>query len=234
MRSSPAPARGASPGRARLLRPVPRVRRPVRLPMPARRQQLIDSARHVFASRGFRGATTRELASAAGVTEAVIFQHFADKQALYDAVLLDNVAPATADPWFTALDAARRAGNDAAVLHTLYAGLLDLHEQDPHLMRLVTFAALEGHPIAPRLHARGRRLYRFLEKFIVERQHQGRFRPGPPAVLIRGVLALPIYDILLRQLFKTPWPPVDRDTLIAAGAAFMLAGLSAAAPGKLS
>ena len=58
-----------------------------RLPPAVRRQQIIDTARTVFATRGFRGATTRAIAEAAGVTEAVIFQHFADKSALYAAIL---------------------------------------------------------------------------------------------------------------------------------------------------
>ena len=59
----------------------------VRLSLARRRRQLIDAARRVFAERGFRGATTRQIAAAAGVTEALIFQHFPDKDALYDAIL---------------------------------------------------------------------------------------------------------------------------------------------------
>ena len=55
--------------------------------MAARREQLMGTALKLFADHGFRGTTTRRIAEEAGVTEAVIFQHFADKDALYAAIL---------------------------------------------------------------------------------------------------------------------------------------------------
>ena len=42
--------------------------------------------RGVFAENGFRGTTTRALAVAAGVSEALLFQHFPTKEALYFAM----------------------------------------------------------------------------------------------------------------------------------------------------
>jgi len=42
-----------------------------------RRRQLIEVAIDLFSRRGFSGTTTREIALAAGVTEAIIFRHFA-------------------------------------------------------------------------------------------------------------------------------------------------------------
>jgi len=46
-----------------------------------RRRQLIEVAIELFSQRGFAGTTTKEIAAAAGVTEAVIFRHFATKHA---------------------------------------------------------------------------------------------------------------------------------------------------------
>ncbi|RXL62837.1 TetR/AcrR family transcriptional regulator, partial [Citrobacter sp. AAK_AS5] len=60
---------------------------PQRLSAPDRQQQLLAAALQVFSRKGFKGATTREIAGAAGVTEAIIFQHFPSKEALYSAVL---------------------------------------------------------------------------------------------------------------------------------------------------
>src|SRR3954463_10432311 len=51
------------------------------------RSQILDIALNVFSRKGFNGATTKEIAAAAGVTEAIIFRHFPSKQALYTAVL---------------------------------------------------------------------------------------------------------------------------------------------------
>src|SRR5215813_14785879 len=51
------------------------------------RQQILKTAIRLFAQKGFRGTTTREIALSAGVNEVTIFRHFARKQDLYDAVL---------------------------------------------------------------------------------------------------------------------------------------------------
>ena len=58
-----------------------------RLPASDRRRQLLETALDLFSRKGFEGATTKEIAAAAGVTEAIIFRHFPTKQALYTAVL---------------------------------------------------------------------------------------------------------------------------------------------------
>lgn len=57
-----------------------------RLPGDERRDRILDAALRVFAERGFHGATTRELAKAAGVSEALMFRHFPTKEDLYSAL----------------------------------------------------------------------------------------------------------------------------------------------------
>jgi AcrR family transcriptional regulator len=224
----PAAGTAARPARARRTPPGRR------LPTAARRQQIIDTARTVFATCGFRGATTRAIAEAAGVTEAVIFQHFPDKSALYAAILEQKASDPADERWFAALEAARKSGDDTETLRVLFAGILQQHRADPAHMRLMAYASLEGHPVAPRLLARGRRLYNFLEDWITDRQRSGRFRNASPALLVRATLALPIYYVLQRQLFKTPWPSVDPQEVIAEGVDVALAGLVAPASGAAS
>jgi len=51
-----------------------------------RRAAIIEAVRRVFAEKGFHGTTTRELAEAAGVSEALLFKHFPNKEALYSAM----------------------------------------------------------------------------------------------------------------------------------------------------
>jgi AcrR family transcriptional regulator len=51
-----------------------------------RRADIIDAARRVFVEKGFYGTTTRELARAAGVSEALLFKHFPNKEAIYTAI----------------------------------------------------------------------------------------------------------------------------------------------------
>jgi AcrR family transcriptional regulator len=58
----------------------------VKLSGQERREAIIKAARGVFVEKGFHGTTTRELARAAGVSEALLFKHFPSKEALYSAI----------------------------------------------------------------------------------------------------------------------------------------------------
>jgi AcrR family transcriptional regulator len=53
-----------------------------------RRAAILRAVRRVFAEKGFDGTTTRELADAAGVSEALLFKHFPNKEALFSAMKL--------------------------------------------------------------------------------------------------------------------------------------------------
>lgn len=57
-----------------------------RLSKAERRATIVHAVRRVFSEKGFDGTTTRELADAAGVSEALLFKHFPTKQALYTAM----------------------------------------------------------------------------------------------------------------------------------------------------
>jgi AcrR family transcriptional regulator len=50
------------------------------------RQRLLEAAMRVFAESGFRGATTRRIAEAAGVNEVTLFRQFKSKAALINEV----------------------------------------------------------------------------------------------------------------------------------------------------
>ncbi|MFO7547240.1 MAG: helix-turn-helix domain-containing protein [Trueperaceae bacterium] len=58
----------------------------------ATRQLLLDAAATVFSELGFAGATTKQIARAAGVSEGTIYRHFTDKRELFAAVFMDRNA----------------------------------------------------------------------------------------------------------------------------------------------
>ena len=62
--------------------PAPRLR----LDSEARRGRIVDAALPLFARKGFAGTTTKEIAEAAEVSEALLFKHFPTKAALYGAI----------------------------------------------------------------------------------------------------------------------------------------------------
>ncbi len=59
----------------------------MRLPSGERRQAIVTAVKGAFADKGFDGTTTRELARAAGVSEALLYKHFPSKESLYVAML---------------------------------------------------------------------------------------------------------------------------------------------------
>src|SRR5947199_3771998 len=58
-----------------------------RLDSDERHKAIVTAAVPLFASKGFAGTTTRELAEAAGISEALLFKHFPSKQYLYGEIL---------------------------------------------------------------------------------------------------------------------------------------------------
>jgi AcrR family transcriptional regulator len=53
----------------------------------ATRQALLDAAHALFTGRGYAAASTPEICAAAGVTRGALYHHFADKRALFQAVI---------------------------------------------------------------------------------------------------------------------------------------------------
>lgn len=58
-----------------------------RLPAAERRRALVDAALRVFSEGSYAGATTSDIARAAGVSEPILYRHFASKRDLYFACL---------------------------------------------------------------------------------------------------------------------------------------------------
>jgi AcrR family transcriptional regulator len=64
----------------------PAARRP-RRPAAERRRQILAAARTLFAERGFDATTTRDLAAAADINDALIYRYFPDKHAILAALV---------------------------------------------------------------------------------------------------------------------------------------------------
>jgi len=70
--------------------------RGLRLSGKERRTAIVEAVLPLFSKKGFQGATTKELAAAAGVSEALLYRHFPSKEALYEEILTrcsDNSEP---------------------------------------------------------------------------------------------------------------------------------------------
>src|SRR5438552_7500635 len=89
-----------------------------------RQAAIIKAVRRLFADKGCHGTTTRELATAAGVSEALLFKHFPNKEALYSAMLLScsREDAAAKQDRLAALEPS--AATLAVMVHVLFAHIL--------------------------------------------------------------------------------------------------------------
>jgi len=169
-----------------------------------RRLQILRIAVRLFSQRGFRGTTTKEIAQAAGVSEAMVFRHFANKEELYTAILDHKACEGEIeDPCELVADAVRQK-DDRAVFETLAFSALEHHERDRQFLRLLLHSALEGHELAQMFWDRNiLQVYEFLGSYIGERQRDGVFRAIEPKIVVRAFIGMLIHHSLNNNL----WDP---------------------------
>jgi AcrR family transcriptional regulator len=190
-----------------------------------RRGQLIDTAMRLFSLHGFTGTTTREIARAAGVNEAIIFRFFPHKDDLYAAILERKSIEWCSDAWVEELRAAGAHGDDALVIRSVVAHLVEHQRRDPVFTRLMLHSALENHSFARQYRERHfAPLHLFLLEYVAARQRDGRFRAGDPHAIVRAVVAVPVQHGLVETLLPDR-DVVFGDDVIDVYTNFILAGL---------
>ncbi|MFL6105985.1 MAG: TetR/AcrR family transcriptional regulator [Marmoricola sp.] len=97
-----------------------------------RREQLIEIARTVFSEKGFDGASVEEIASRAGVSKPVVYEHFGGKEGVY-AVVVDREVRQLLGMMREALS----AGSPRLLLEQAAFALLDYIEQSSEGFRIL-------------------------------------------------------------------------------------------------
>lgn len=197
-----------------------------RLSAPQRREQILNAATEVFSRNGFQGTTLRQLARRAGISEATIYQHFASKEALYDAILEKKIKDRK--HLYYPLEAAE-AKQDMKVLTTIVGNFLQQQSVDNSFMRMLLFSALEGHELS-RKFVRGplQDFFDFLGGYLESRMEQGVFKPMGGQVASRLLIGMVFYCILLREVYHDPGiQNVDLDDLAGKVVDLFYAGMRA-------
>ncbi len=171
----------------------------VRLSGEERRLQIIEAAARLFSQKGFRGTTTREISQAVGVSEAMLFKHFATKEELYAAII---EAKSHLQRTLDTLEAAAEEGDDAEVLRRLAREMIERTAHDPTLMRLTFFSALEGHVLSDMMfRSRVQQLDDFLSRYIARRITAGAFRDLDPLQAAWNFIGMVSHYVQRRELF---------------------------------
>jgi AcrR family transcriptional regulator len=204
-----------------------RVKMKTRMRGEERHQAIVRSAIHLFAEKGFRGATTRELAARVGVTEPVLYQHFKTKRDLYGAIIETKARQASERVHL--LRPFAGSGDDTVFFTRLAELILDRYEKDPTLTRLLLFSSLEGHELAGHFFERVfRDFYELVLDYIRRRVEAGAFRQVDPEVAARSLIGMVGYHGLVEQLFPGYLVKRNRKRVAREMAAIFLNGVSAA------
>jgi AcrR family transcriptional regulator len=86
---------------------------------PERRAAVVETACRIFARRSYHGSTTAQIARETGVTEPVLYRHFASKRELYLACL-DAVWDRVQGLWQKALERERDPANSLKAIGKAY------------------------------------------------------------------------------------------------------------------
>ena len=165
-----------------------------------RREQILEAATQLFARQGFQGTTTKQISEQTGVTEALIFRHFASKDELYWAVIERKIK--AAPPGEHMRERLSAGGSDLEVLSGVATQILDRRAKDQTLSRLLLYSALENHRLSHRFfRTYVAECYEVLADYIRGRIAEGQFRPVDPLLAARGFLGMVVYHSWIQELF---------------------------------
>ena len=164
-----------------------------------RRAQIIGVSKQLFSKKGFNGTTTKEIAKASGISEAMIFRHFASKQQLYSAII-DQRIQEVGD---LIPDDAMKEKDDERVFSSIARLVLEKTQQDPTMMRLLYFSALEGHDLSDMFYSSHeiKRIMKLVE-YIKLRIADGAFRNLDSVLVARAFVGMLYSYVTAKHLFN--------------------------------
>jgi len=150
------------------------------------RTRILKSALRLFARQGYDGATTRDLAEAAGVAEGTLFRHFTNKKA----ILIEVATQGWVDILTDLLTELSEMGSYKAVAQVMRRRMLHLHE-NADMMR-VCFMEAQFHPdLRDRIQTEViEKMTDVAEAFFQTAMDQGVYRKMNPKMVARVFLGM--------------------------------------------
>lgn len=151
----------------------------------------------LFSRKGFAGTTTKEIALAAGVSEAIIFRHFATKRELYTAIIEHNIHSAGAKQVLAGLETCMKRRDDEGLFRLIAKEMIEEHRRDARFEKLMLHASLEGHELAT-IYQRefGLPIFANLRAYLDRRQRSGALRHIDSGAMIVAIAGMAHYYAL--------------------------------------
>ena len=174
----------------------------LRLPASDRRLQLVETALDFFSRKGFGGTTTKEIAAAAGVTEAIIFRHFPSKQDLYNAVLDHHHDSGQLAECIAQWESCMERNDDEGLIRAIIERVIEAFRSDLRVHRILMFAALEGHEAALEYNRKfSLPISSLLLQYVARRQSEGALRGSDPIAIIAAAYGMAAQYATMTQMF---------------------------------
>jgi TetR/AcrR family transcriptional regulator len=196
------------------------------MPGEDRRRQLLRVAVESFARNGFSGTKTKDIAAAAGVSEAILFRHFASKEDLYHAILDEKEATLAGERWFIERNELAERRDDRGLFLLVARQLIRSFREDVAFHRLLLYASLEGHLLADLFHERfGLPMGDFLSRYIALRQHEGAFRECDTGAAIMLLVGSTVHYAMAKHVLGANKFPFTEDVIVEQFVDLILGGL---------
>lgn len=145
----------------------------------ARRRLILDSAKAVFAKRGFQNATVEEIASRAELAVGTLYRYFQSKEEMYVSLLFEAME------MFHERIEAIRAGDTSPdeQLRAVWRFFYDFYHQQPEYYRVFMFLHNEGLPdvisveVLNEINLRARENFRLVGQIVQAGVEAGIYRP---------------------------------------------------------
>jgi TetR/AcrR family transcriptional regulator len=172
-----------------------------------RKARIIEAALTLFAEKGFSGTKTKEIAEASGTSEPLIFWHFKSKEEIYREALKTLFG---GHPVLPDIEKKMAQKDDRAVFKELARHVIHHNREDPRIMRLAIFSALEGSHLAENVHRDGQvgpTLPEILSRYIKQRIDDGAFQEQNAEIVAQIFIDL-IYTCVLDKEASISGPPI--------------------------
>ncbi len=164
-----------------------------------RREQILQGAMRLFAEKGFRGTTTREIAQKLRISEALMFKHFPSKEALYRAIIQQRMNGAK-DMLFP--KEALKAKDDRQVFSAMASYLIRRNTEDPTFLRLVLYSALEEYDLSKIFFKNNAtKNTKILANYIQQRIHEKAFKRVHPLLAARAFIGMVLHYIQSQEIY---------------------------------
>jgi len=190
-----------------------------------RRDQIVEAALRVFASRGYDAATTKEIAVEAGIKHAGLIYHYYKKKSDLLVAVIGRYAPPIQLVNDSAAFNALEPGDALERFARAYLSLMNMPEYGPFIRIAMRQAMVDADFAAAFAETGPLRLWRFLSAYLQNQMNCGALRPADPSLAALTFLGPLITTVLMTVALQLPSMQVDTEALIAHHVDFFLRGM---------